>query len=65
VPTVVTADYQVAAAVATVRNRFGVLHFGFQRCGGTQLGAIVDLDEKAWVFTIRSGPDGRVPLHQT
>jgi NAD(P)-dependent dehydrogenase (short-subunit alcohol dehydrogenase family) len=52
VPTDVTAEDQVAAAVATARDRFGALHLGFNVAGGTQIGAIVDLDEKAWDFTI-------------
>jgi NAD(P)-dependent dehydrogenase (short-subunit alcohol dehydrogenase family) len=52
VPTDVTSEDQVAAAVATARNRFGALHLGFNVAGGTQIGAIIDLDEKAWDFTI-------------
>ena len=52
VPTDVTAESRVAAATEAARNRFGALHLGFNVAGGTQLGPIVDLDEKTWDFTI-------------
>jgi NAD(P)-dependent dehydrogenase (short-subunit alcohol dehydrogenase family) len=48
----VTAEDQVIAATTLAHNRFGGLHLGFNVAGGTQVGPIVDLDEKAWDFTI-------------
>lgn len=48
----VTAEDQVAAATDFARNRFGALHLGFNVAGGTQIGSIIDLDEKTWDFTI-------------
>jgi NAD(P)-dependent dehydrogenase (short-subunit alcohol dehydrogenase family) len=48
----VTAEDQVIAATTLAHNQFGGLHLGFNVAGGTQLGPIVDLDEKTWDFTI-------------
>jgi len=52
VVTDVTVEDQVIAATALARNQFGALHLGFNVAGATQIGPIVDLDEKAWDFTI-------------
>ena len=48
----VTVEDQVIAATTLAHNQFGGLNLGFNVAGATQIGPIVDLDERAWDFTI-------------
>jgi NAD(P)-dependent dehydrogenase (short-subunit alcohol dehydrogenase family) len=48
----VTDESQVAAGVDVAVQRFGALDLAFNVAGATRIGAITDLDEQDWSFTI-------------
>jgi NAD(P)-dependent dehydrogenase (short-subunit alcohol dehydrogenase family) len=52
VVTDVTNEDDVATMVATAAGRFGALHAAFNVAGGGRGGAIVDLTEEDWDFTV-------------
>ncbi|MFC9787998.1 SDR family NAD(P)-dependent oxidoreductase [Rhodococcus sp. NPDC127528] len=51
-PADVTVEAQVAAAIDTAAARFGRVDLAFNVAGASRVGAIVDLDEADWNFTI-------------
>ncbi|WP_137874898.1 SDR family NAD(P)-dependent oxidoreductase [Rhodococcus sp. Q] len=51
-PADVTVEAEVEAAVAAAADRFGRIDLAFNVAGASRVGAIVDLDEADWDFTI-------------
>ncbi|MEV6770385.1 SDR family NAD(P)-dependent oxidoreductase [Nocardia sp. NPDC051030] len=48
----VTVESQVEAGIATAADRFGGLDIAFNVAGGSRIGAITDLTEADWDFTV-------------
>lgn len=48
----VRIEEQVIAAAAIVQNHFGGMHLGFNIAGASSIGAITDMDESTWDFTV-------------
>jgi NAD(P)-dependent dehydrogenase (short-subunit alcohol dehydrogenase family) len=51
-PADVTVEAEVEAAVAAAAERFGRIDLAFNVAGASRVGAIVDLDEADWDFTV-------------
>ncbi len=51
-PADVTVEAEVEAAVAAAADRFGRIDLAFNVAGASRVGAIVDLDEADWDFTV-------------
>ncbi|MFF2556295.1 SDR family NAD(P)-dependent oxidoreductase [Nocardia sp. NPDC058058] len=48
----VTVEDQIAAAIAVAAARFGRLDAAFNVAGGSRIGAVTDLEESDWDFTV-------------
>ncbi|MFB8009013.1 SDR family NAD(P)-dependent oxidoreductase [Nocardia sp. NPDC056000] len=48
----VTVEAQIAAGIAIAAERFGRLDAAFNVAGGSRIGAVTDLDESDWDFTV-------------
>lgn len=48
----VTVEAQIAAALATTKSRFGRLDAAFNAAGASRIGAVTDMEETDWDFTI-------------
>ncbi len=51
-PADVTVEAEVEAAIAAAADRFGRIDLAFNVAGAARVGAIVDLDEADWDFTV-------------